>query len=186
MERGNLVILAATNKPHTLDPALRRPGRLDREVEIRVPSEADRHQILQHHMSNTPRADDLDLVDVASRAVGYVGSDLGAVVRESVMQAIAGGSKVGSEQEAASRRHAAHLAPTPCATARRVAATARVLASSCLCGGMGSFRCFPPSPGGLFRALQFAAGGSVRRGKCGRCVGAYAAQCAGLGVQHRL
>lgn len=87
---GRVVVIAATNRPNALDPALRRPGRLDREIEIGVPDRPARRAILGVLLRKVPHAlsdDDLDLV--AGRTHGYVGADLSALVREAGMAAIA-------------------------------------------------------------------------------------------------
>ncbi|KAI3629007.1 hypothetical protein CBS9595_000079 [Malassezia furfur] len=87
---GRVVVIAATNRPNALDPALRRPGRLDREIEIGVPDRDARLAILQVLLRPVPHtlsADDLDAI--AARTHGYVGADLAALVREAGMAAIA-------------------------------------------------------------------------------------------------
>ncbi|KAI3623159.1 AFG2 [Malassezia furfur] len=87
---GRVVVIAATNRPNALDPALRRPGRLDREIEIGVPDRDARLAILQVLLRPVPHTltpDDLDAV--AARTHGYVGADLAALVREAGMAAIA-------------------------------------------------------------------------------------------------
>ena len=86
--RGRLVILAATNRPNALDPAVRRPGRFDREVVVGVPSAEDRKAILELHTAQFPLAADVDLGLVAAEAVGYVGADLAALAREAALAAL--------------------------------------------------------------------------------------------------
>ncbi|PWN23403.1 AAA-domain-containing protein [Microstroma glucosiphilum] len=86
---GRVVVIAATNRPNAIDPALRRPGRLDREIEIGVPSPAARLDILTTLLSDTPHsltADDIH--QVASRTHGFVGADLSALIREAGMKVI--------------------------------------------------------------------------------------------------
>jgi len=87
-ERGRVVVLAATNRPDSIDPALRRPGRFDREIEIGVPDRDARHAILQVHTRGMPLAGDVDLQALASRAHGYVGADLAALCREAALQSV--------------------------------------------------------------------------------------------------
>ncbi|WFD30523.1 AAA+-type ATPase [Malassezia sp. CBS 17886] len=87
---SRVVVIAATNRPNALDPALRRPGRLDREIEIGVPDRLARHEILRVLLGNVPHVlspDELD--DIAARTHGYVGADLTSLVREAGMAAIA-------------------------------------------------------------------------------------------------
>ena len=84
-----VVVLAATNRPNALDPALRRPGRLDREIEIGTPTAQARAAILAVQLQRVPHTcTPTDVVHVASRALGYVGADLEALVREAGMRAI--------------------------------------------------------------------------------------------------
>ncbi len=86
--RGDVVVIGATNRPEALDPALRRPGRFDREIEIGVPDRKARLEILQIHTRNVPLADDVDLEKLANVTHGYVGADLAALVREAAMAAL--------------------------------------------------------------------------------------------------
>ncbi|KAF7314391.1 AAA family ATPase [Mycena kentingensis (nom. inval.)] len=82
-ESSRVVVIGTTNRPNAIDPALRRPGRFDREIEIGIPDAPARFSILQVLLSKTPHAvADSDLLALASRAHGYVGADLSAVVRE--------------------------------------------------------------------------------------------------------
>jgi transitional endoplasmic reticulum ATPase len=83
--RGQVVVIGATNRPNTIDPALRRAGRFDREIDIGVPDEAGRLQILRIHTKNMKLAPDVDLVDIAHNTHGYVGSDLQSVCTEAAM-----------------------------------------------------------------------------------------------------
>ena len=88
-EMRRVVVLAATNRPDALDPALRRPGRFDREVEIGVPSSAGRAQILRVLLRDVPHALDGDTMDaIAARAHGFVGADLEGLVQESLLHAV--------------------------------------------------------------------------------------------------
>ncbi|KAJ7043985.1 AAA family ATPase [Mycena alexandri] len=82
-EHTRVVVIGTTNRPNAIDPALRRPGRFDREIEIGIPDADARFSILQVLLSKTPHAiSQADLLSIASRAHGYVGADLSAVVRE--------------------------------------------------------------------------------------------------------
>ncbi|XP_030354028.1 spermatogenesis-associated protein 5-like protein 1 isoform X2 [Strigops habroptila] len=85
---GKMVITAATNRPDALDPALRRPGRFDREVVIGTPTLTQRRSILQLLTSGMPISTDVDLVKLAEMTTGYVGADLTALCREAAMQAV--------------------------------------------------------------------------------------------------
>ncbi|KAI6045979.1 AAA-domain-containing protein [Pisolithus marmoratus] len=81
--QGRVVVIGTTNRPNAIDPALRRPGRFDREFEIGVPDAEARFAILQVLLAKAPHSiSDVDLQSIASRAHGYVGADLNAVVRE--------------------------------------------------------------------------------------------------------
>jgi len=86
--RGNVVVVGATNRVDDIDPALRRPGRFDREIEIGVPDEAGRREILAIHTRRVPLADDVDLDRLAARTHGFVGADLRALVTEAAMTAL--------------------------------------------------------------------------------------------------
>jgi transitional endoplasmic reticulum ATPase len=86
--RGQVVVIAATNRPEGIDPALRRPGRFDREIEIGVPDVAGRLQILQVHTRAMPIADDVKLEALASTTHGFVGADLAALSKEAAMHAL--------------------------------------------------------------------------------------------------
>ena len=86
--RGNVVVIGATNRPSALDPALRRPGRFDREIEIGVPDKDSRHEILQIHTRGMPLAEDVDLPKLADVSLGYTGADLAALGRETAMKAL--------------------------------------------------------------------------------------------------
>ncbi|MGD8543566.1 MAG: CDC48 family AAA ATPase [Candidatus Bathyarchaeota archaeon] len=86
--RGNLIVIGATNRPGALDPALRRPGRFDREIEIGVPDKDARHEILQIHTRGMPLAEGVDLKKLAAMTHGYTGADLAALGRETAMKAL--------------------------------------------------------------------------------------------------
>ncbi|KYH37740.1 MAG: ATPase AAA [Candidatus Bathyarchaeota archaeon B24] len=86
--RGRVVVIGATNRPNALDPALRRPGRFDREIEIGVPNKQGRLEILQIHTRGMPLADDVDLEYLASITHGFVGADLEALCKEAAMRAL--------------------------------------------------------------------------------------------------
>ncbi|MEM2097025.1 MAG: CDC48 family AAA ATPase [Methanothrix sp.] len=84
----NVIVIAATNRPDIIDPALLRPGRFDRMIEIGPPDEDSRLEILKIHTANRPLADDVDLAEIAKRTENYSGADLAAVCSEAVMLAI--------------------------------------------------------------------------------------------------
>jgi transitional endoplasmic reticulum ATPase len=86
--RGKVVIVAATNRPNALDPALRRPGRFDREIEIRVPDKYGRLEILQIHTRNMPLETDVDQSRIASVTHGFVGADLEYLCKEAAMKCL--------------------------------------------------------------------------------------------------
>ncbi len=86
--RGDVIVIAATNRPNAVDPALRRPGRFDREIELPVPDRKARKEILQIHTRNVPLADDVDLDELAAKTHGFVGADLAALVKEAAMKAL--------------------------------------------------------------------------------------------------
>lgn len=83
-----MIVIAATNRPNAIDPALRRPGRLDREIEIPVPDRKGRLEILQIHTRNMPLAPDVDLERLASVTHGFVGADLEYLCKEAAMKAL--------------------------------------------------------------------------------------------------
>ena len=87
-ERGAVVVIGATNREEAIDPALRRPGRFDREIEIGVPDRSDRIEILQIHVQNMPLADDINLESLADRMHGFVGADVNALCKEAAMRAL--------------------------------------------------------------------------------------------------
>jgi transitional endoplasmic reticulum ATPase len=87
-DRGNVIVLGATNRPDSIDPALRRPGRFDREIEIGVPNAEERSEILGIHTRGMPLAYDIDLQGLASELNGYTGADIKALCREAAMKAL--------------------------------------------------------------------------------------------------
>jgi transitional endoplasmic reticulum ATPase len=86
--RGNVIVIGATNRPGALDPALRRPGRFDREIEIGVPDKKGRYEVLQIHTRGMPLAEDVDLKKLSDMTHGYTGADLSALGRETAMKAL--------------------------------------------------------------------------------------------------
>jgi len=86
--RGNVIVIGATNRPGALDPALRRPGRFDREIEIGVPDKTARFEIMQIHTRGMPLAKDVDLKKLSEMTHGYTGADLAALCRETAMKAL--------------------------------------------------------------------------------------------------
>ena len=86
--RGKLVVIGATNRPNAIDPALRRPGRFDREIEIGIPDESGRLEVLQIHARGMPLADDVNLASIARMAHGFVGADLEALSKEAAIRSL--------------------------------------------------------------------------------------------------
>jgi transitional endoplasmic reticulum ATPase len=86
--RGQVIVIGATNRPNALDPALRRPGRFDREIEIGIPDKKGRKEILQIHTRGMPLAPDVDIDKLAEITKGYTGADLAALCREAAMKCI--------------------------------------------------------------------------------------------------
>ncbi|MBN1236263.1 MAG: CDC48 family AAA ATPase [Methanotrichaceae archaeon] len=86
--RGKVVVIGATNRPDSLDPALRRPGRFDREIEIGVPNRQSRLEVLQIHTRGMPLSKDVNQEKLADVTHGFVGADLAALAREAGMRAI--------------------------------------------------------------------------------------------------
>ncbi len=91
--RGKVIVIAATNRPNAIDPALRRPGRFDREIEIKVPDKKGRRDILAIHSRNMPLADDtqelpVNIDKIASVSHGYVGADLEYLCKEAAMKCL--------------------------------------------------------------------------------------------------
>lgn len=87
-DRGQVIVLGATNRSESLDPALRRPGRFDREIEIGVPNVEGRLEILQIHTRGMPLSEDINLQELAARLHGYTGADIKALCREAAMKAL--------------------------------------------------------------------------------------------------
>ncbi|WP_232676335.1 ATP-dependent zinc metalloprotease FtsH [Nocardioides sp. R-C-SC26] len=83
--RGGVILIAATNRPDVLDPALLRPGRFDRQIQVDAPDLAGRHKILQVHSRGKPLAGDVDLMSVARRTPGFSGADLANVLNEAAL-----------------------------------------------------------------------------------------------------
>jgi transitional endoplasmic reticulum ATPase len=86
--RGHVIVIGATNRPDAIDPALRRPGRFDREVEIGIPDREGRHEIIQIHTRGMPLAEGIDVQQISEITHGYTGADLEALSRESAMKAL--------------------------------------------------------------------------------------------------
>jgi transitional endoplasmic reticulum ATPase len=86
--RGKVIVISATNRPNAIDPALRRPGRFDREIEIKVPDKKGRKDILAIHTRNMPLTDDVNVDKIAAVSHGYVGADLEYLCKESAMKCL--------------------------------------------------------------------------------------------------
>ncbi|WP_049985706.1 CDC48 family AAA ATPase [Halobellus rufus] len=86
--RGQVIVIAATNRVDSVDPALRRPGRFDREIEIGVPDETGRKEILQIHTRGMPLSDDVSLDHLADETHGFVGADIESLTKEAAMKAL--------------------------------------------------------------------------------------------------
>jgi len=86
--RGQVIVIGATNRPDALDPALRRPGRFDREIVFPVPDRKARKEILLVHTRNMPLSDDVNLDEIAEITHGFTGADLAALCREAAMSAL--------------------------------------------------------------------------------------------------
>ena len=86
--RGKVIVIAATNRPNSIDPALRRPGRFDREIEIKVPDKKGRRSILNIHSRNMPLLDDVDMEKISSVSHGYVGADLEYLCKEAAIKCL--------------------------------------------------------------------------------------------------
>ncbi len=87
-ERGKVVVIGATNRVNAIDPALRRPGRFDREIEIGIPDKKGRKEILEIHTRGMPLANDVDLNKIADMTHGYSGADLAALCKEAAIRAL--------------------------------------------------------------------------------------------------
>src|SRR5690349_12433011 len=86
--RGKVIVIAATNRINAIDPALRRPGRFDREIEIKVPNKRGRYEILQIHTRNMPLLQDVDIEKLAAVSHGFVGADLEYLCKEAAMKTL--------------------------------------------------------------------------------------------------
>jgi len=86
--RGKVVVIAATNRPDSIDPALRRPGRFDREIEMGIPDEEGRHQILRIHTRGMPLDDTVKIDQISKTTHGFVGADLEILAKEAAMRAL--------------------------------------------------------------------------------------------------
>ena len=86
--RGKVIVISATNRPNAIDPALRRPGRFDREIEIKVPDKRGRKDILAIHSRNMPLLDDVDIDRLSAVSHGYVGADLEYLCKEAAMKCL--------------------------------------------------------------------------------------------------
>ncbi|NDB46924.1 MAG: AAA family ATPase [Nitrososphaeria archaeon] len=86
--RGKVIVIAATNRPDSIDPALRRPGRFDREIEIGIPDEEGRLEILQIHTRGMPVDEKIDLKQFARITHGFVGADLESLAKEAAMRSL--------------------------------------------------------------------------------------------------
>ncbi|MHA1115002.1 MAG: CDC48 family AAA ATPase [Candidatus Heimdallarchaeaceae archaeon] len=86
--RGQVIVIGATNRPNAVDPALRRPGRFDREIEIGIPDQDGRLEILLIHTRGMPLNENVDLNELAAKTHGFVGADLEALVKEAAMYSL--------------------------------------------------------------------------------------------------
>ena len=87
-QRSHVIVMAATNRPNSVDPALRRFGRFDREVDISIPDAVGRLEILRIHTKNMKLGNDVDLVQISNETHGYVGADLASLCSEAALQQI--------------------------------------------------------------------------------------------------
>ncbi len=92
--RGGVILIAATNRPDVLDPALLRPGRFDRQIQVDAPDTEGRHKILQVHSRGKPMSPEIDLLNVARRTPGFTGADLANVLNEAALLTARGSSKL--------------------------------------------------------------------------------------------
>ena len=86
--RGQVIVIGATNRPNSIDPALRRPGRFDREVELGVPDRDGRREILQIHTRSMPLETDVNIEELASITHGYTGADISSLTKEAAMKVL--------------------------------------------------------------------------------------------------
>jgi transitional endoplasmic reticulum ATPase len=87
-ELKEVIVIGATNRPDMVDPALMRPGRLDRLIYIPPPDKEEREKIFEVHLTGKPLGDDVDAAELADLTEGYVGADIAAIVKEAVMSAL--------------------------------------------------------------------------------------------------
>ena len=105
--RGGVILIAATNRPDVLDPALLRPGRFDRQIAVDAPDLSGRHQILKVHSRGKPMSSDIDLLSVARRTPGFTGADLANVLNEAALLTARGNEKLITNRAASTRRSTA-------------------------------------------------------------------------------
>jgi len=86
--RGDVIVIGATNREDSIDPALRRPGRFDREIEISVPNRVGRKDVIEVHTRDMPLSDDVNIDELAIMTQGFVGADLASLARESAMKCL--------------------------------------------------------------------------------------------------
>ncbi|MHA1377655.1 MAG: CDC48 family AAA ATPase [Candidatus Helarchaeota archaeon] len=86
--RGNVIVIGATNRPNAVDPALRRPGRFDREIELPMPDRKGRKEILMIHTRAMPLGENVDIEEIADASHGFVGADIAALAREAAMHTL--------------------------------------------------------------------------------------------------
>ena len=86
--RGQVIVIGATNRPNSIDPALRRPGRFDREIELGVPDRQGRKEIMQIHTRSMPLAPDVSIDELASITHGYTGADISSLTKEAAMKVL--------------------------------------------------------------------------------------------------
>src|SRR3989344_2977788 len=86
--RGQVIVIGATNRPNSIDPALRRPGRFDREVELGVPDRTSRKEILQIHTRSMPLGEDVSIDELAAITHGYTGADVSSLTKEAAMKVL--------------------------------------------------------------------------------------------------
>ena len=86
--RGQVIVIGATNRPNSIDPALRRPGRFDREIELGVPDRSGRKEILQIHTRSMPLAPDVNIDEIAGITHGYTGADISSLTKEAAMKVL--------------------------------------------------------------------------------------------------
>ena len=124
--RGRVIVIGATNRVDALDPALRRGGRFDREIEIGAPDEAGRREILDVHTRGMPLADDVDIDYLAGRTHGFVGADIHSLATEAAMRALRDRSNREALSVTKADFEAALTAVDPSAMRQYVAETPRV------------------------------------------------------------